>query len=247
MGNKNGHLFPSQVAPAPPAPASQRPQERSISRDSEEDDVSVESVHSISTKFETALESLDERSLDRFAGCSSWIEAIQITMEDLPVSFSISSATTPGFPLLYVNKTFEKVTGFSREEVVGRNCKFLQRDNLSESESIQRLSTALRLGLPIKVAITNTRKNGEVFQNLLAMKPIHDELGNYLFVVGMLFDVQSSSFATLKLTDQVLTAVPNVIPNDVFAQNTIVEDCEGEQDPELSTSATSTCLSGSAS
>jgi hypothetical protein len=65
-----------------------------------------------------------------------------------------------------------------------QNCRFLQRGrepgDRAEEESIARLTEALREAKPLKVAITNWRKDGTAFRNLLAIKPIMDQNGDYV-------------------------------------------------------------------
>lgn len=65
-----------------------------------------------------------------------------------------------------------------------QNCRFLQRgrdpEDRAEDESIARLTEALREAKPLKVAITNWRKDGTAFRNLLAIKPIMDQNGDYV-------------------------------------------------------------------
>ena len=65
-----------------------------------------------------------------------------------------------------------------------QNCRFLQRGreagDRAEDESIARLTEALREAKPLKVAITNWRKDGTAFRNLLAIKPIMDQNGDYV-------------------------------------------------------------------
>ena len=65
-----------------------------------------------------------------------------------------------------------------------QNCRFLQKGRIegheSEVESVARLTEALREAKPLKVAITNWRKDGTAFRNLLAIKPIMDQNGDYV-------------------------------------------------------------------
>jgi hypothetical protein len=65
-----------------------------------------------------------------------------------------------------------------------QNCRFLQKGRQegheAETESIARLTEALREAKPLKVAITNWRKDGTAFRNLLAIKPIMDQNGDYV-------------------------------------------------------------------
>ena len=113
---------------------------------------------------------------------NEWLVLLLASLENIPVCVSLATAAADnrGFPLIYVNKCFEKSTGYKREEVVGKNCKFLQTGKdgaTAEKESILAISTALSLGKPIKVRITNFHKDGTPFKNLLALKPICNDKG----------------------------------------------------------------------
>jgi PAS domain S-box-containing protein len=120
--------------------------------------------------------------LDTMLGCNEWLRALLSSLENIPVCVSVAAATSAsrGFPLIYVNKSFERATGYQRSEVLGKNCKFLQtgkHGETAEPESIAKLTTALAAKQGIKITITNFRKDGSPFRNLLAVKPIFDEKG----------------------------------------------------------------------
>ncbi len=174
------------------------------------------SVHSSyeSRIFDRALATVDLGEIDKLLESGSWLTSLLVAVENLPVCVTLATAdkNRPGFPLIYVNSYFEKITGFSRSEIIGQNCRFLQGGK-SEQDSIERLSDALRNAKPVKVAITNFRKDGMPFKNLLAMKPIMDEHGRYRYVVGVQFDVtqDEATPAKLKLADEVMRMMPNVI------------------------------------
>eukprot|EP01038_Epipyxis_sp_PR26KG_P015186 gene15186-20456_t len=161
-----------------------------------------------------ALASVDSGEVDRLMKTGSWLTSLLAAVETLPVCVSLSTARRdrPGFPLIYVNACFEYTTQYPRSEIVGQNCRFLQAGK-AEPESIARLSTALRDAQPVKVAITNFRRDGTPFKNLLAMKPIFDEEGNYRYVLGVQFDVtqDDATPAKLKLADELLRMLPNTI------------------------------------
>jgi PAS domain S-box-containing protein len=149
----------------------------------------------------------------------SWLASLLLTVESLPLCVSVASAnkTTRGFPLIYVNSFFEQTTGYSRAEILGQNCRFLQNGRepgqVAEATSIARMSDALAYGRSVKVAITNFRKDGSSFMNLLAMKPIFDHEGNYAFVVGIQFDIGENYAAPerLKMVEDLLRALPDKI------------------------------------
>jgi PAS domain S-box-containing protein len=161
-----------------------------------------------------AIQHMDPQELDRLIDPGSWLASMLVNVETLPVCVSIATATKQrlGFPLVYVNAAFEKTTGYLRSEIIGQNCRFLQA-NKAEPEAIIRLTNALRDAKPIRLAITNYRKDGIPFKNLLAMKPIFDENGRYRYVVGVQFDVTQSDSTPekLQLANQIIQLIPDII------------------------------------
>jgi len=93
-----------------------------------------------------------------------------------------------GLPISYCNQAFERLTGWSREEVVGQNCRFLQGRG-TEAELLSSLIMAVRAGAPLSIKITNYRKDGTPFQNGLLLRPVHDTDGAYRYNIGLLSDV----------------------------------------------------------
>jgi PAS domain S-box-containing protein len=160
-----------------------------------------------------AVTSIDESELEKFLSSGTWISQLLASVEDLPLCVSIATASLDrkGFPLVYVNKAFEKTTMYPRKEIVGQNCKFLQSEK-SEKEQISLLTEALRNAQPCKVALTNTRKDGTEFFNLLSMKPIFNSEGVYSYVIGVQFDISNpeSSVKQIQLIDDLLSILPNI-------------------------------------
>jgi PAS domain S-box-containing protein len=157
--------------------------------------------------------------LDDLLQNTSWLSHLLSSVEKLPVCVSLAAANKmlSGFPLIYVNAAFETTTGYPREEIIGQNCRFLQMGkvagHISEVESIQLMSTALREGRQVKVAITNFKKDGTTFRNLLAMKPIFDLKGRYAFVLGIQFDIGDgkASPKKMRIIDDLFRVLPNTI------------------------------------
>eukprot|EP00607_Mallomonas_marina_P004454 CAMPEP_0182437004 /NCGR_PEP_ID=MMETSP1167-20130531/84738_1 /TAXON_ID=2988 /ORGANISM="Mallomonas Sp, Strain CCMP3275" /LENGTH=434 /DNA_ID=CAMNT_0024629753 /DNA_START=106 /DNA_END=1410 /DNA_ORIENTATION=+ len=168
---------------------------------------------------ENALKNVDYLEIDRILRSGSWLFTFVAAVENLPICITLSTARKDriGFPLIYVNKYFEATSGYSRTDIMGANCKFLQRDGSgiirSESDSVERLSNALKNAEPIKVAITNFRRDGTAFKNLLAIKPVFDTKGEYEYVIGVQFDISSqrSSSYALRLVDALVKLLPSTV------------------------------------
>merc|ERR1712087_859646 len=90
----------------------------------------------------------------------------------------------PGNPMFFVNDEFCRVTQYEKHEAQGLNCRFLQGPK-TEPGSVAVIQDALRRGVDCHVKITNYRKNGETFENLLMLRPVHDSNGVYRFCIGV--------------------------------------------------------------
>ena len=88
----------------------------------------------------------------------------------------------------FVNKGFERLTGYRRDEIMGRSCRLLQGGD-TDPVMQAALRDAVSAGLPFRGAILNYRKNGQPFWNQLAIDPIRGANGDMLGYVGIQFDI----------------------------------------------------------
>ncbi len=112
-------------------------------------------------------------------------------MQSVSVGLTISDATQPDMPLIYVNPAFEEITGYTSEEILGQNCRFLQGKERRQSD-LPRLRAALRDGRPCNVRLRNYRKDGTLFWNDLHVSPVRDEAGKLTHFIGIQRDVTDS-------------------------------------------------------
>lgn len=103
-------------------------------------------------------------------------------------------------PVVYANKVFEKLTGYSREEIIGRNCRFLQ-GNDKDQEGIKKIHKALQEHNEIEVTLRNYKKNGELFYNHLLIRPLFDDHGNVIYYLGLQYDITKQVMAEKEIED----------------------------------------------
>jgi PAS domain S-box-containing protein len=100
----------------------------------------------------------------------------------------ITDATMPDTPVIYVNPTFEQITGYSAAEVIGRNCRFLQ-GNDRDQPAARELQQALKAAQSCRVVLRNYRKNGTQFWNELRISPLFDKTNKLTHFVGIATDI----------------------------------------------------------
>jgi len=91
-------------------------------------------------------------------------------------------------PIVYANKAFADMCGYPQDEIVGRNCRFLQGTDRSQPE-LDKLRAAIKKGEPVEVTLKNYRKNGELFHNRLVVKPLMDDKGRVVYFLGVQYDI----------------------------------------------------------
>ena len=103
-------------------------------------------------------------------------------------SISITDPRQPDSPLVYVNPAFERTTGYAAEEVLGRNCRFLQSED-RDQPALEELRAAIREKRHCTVVLRNYRKNGTLFYNELSVYPVRDENDRVMNFVGVQNDI----------------------------------------------------------
>jgi PAS domain S-box-containing protein len=127
-----------------------------------------------------------EPDRERVGGISEALK--RRAMDEAPVGITVADMSLPDEPLVYVNDAFERLTGYTRAETLGRNCRFLQGPESNE-EAVRTMREAIEAGERASVEILNYRKDGERFWNRVDIAPIAFEDGDPRYYVGFQTDI----------------------------------------------------------
>ena len=104
------------------------------------------------------------------------------------IAFTISDPRQEDDPLIWVNPSFTRITGYEYGEAVGRNCRFLQGP-ATDPGTVAEIRTALRERRALTTTLLNHRKDGTAFWNQLSISPVLDGEGELVSFVGVQTDV----------------------------------------------------------
>ena len=116
------------------------------------------------------------------------LKLLQHAVMDSRDGISIAAAGEVDTPLIFVNPAFERMTGYSYDEAVGRNCRFLQ-EGYVDPDQREAMRAAVANGEGFSEVLPNYRKDGTLFWNELSVSPIHDEHGAVTHYIGFQKDV----------------------------------------------------------
>ena len=103
-------------------------------------------------------------------------------------------------PIIYVNDAFLQMSGFERHQVLGRNCRFLQRDDRDQAV-ITNIREAIKHEQTITTVLRNYKRDGTLFWNELTLSPVHDENGNLINFVGVQNDITARKEAETRVSE----------------------------------------------
>ena len=95
-------------------------------------------------------------------------------MDQAGVGITVADANDPDESLVYVNRGFENMTGYTDREALGRNCRFLQGED-TDPEQVVRLRQAIDEEYSETVELRNYRADGTPFWNRVTVAPVYDD------------------------------------------------------------------------
>ncbi|WP_110516765.1 PAS domain S-box protein [Herpetosiphon llansteffanensis] len=160
-------------------------------------DVQNAEVNSLTNDDATLLQSIAAQVAVGLENAQSF-EEINRTQELLRIRERAITASNDGIvivdpyqfdmPVVYVNPAFERITGYTPEDVLGKNCRFLQGDD-GDQPGLRELRHAIREKRATRVLLRNYRKDGTLFWNELDINPVFDDKGELINFIGVQQDV----------------------------------------------------------
>lgn len=128
------------------------------------------------------------RTLVELGNTRLTLALIEQAHERSVTGLSIADGSRPDTPLIHVTASFERLTGYPREEVLGQNCRFLTVEEESDEARI-RLRSAIARRVPVRVLVQNARKDGRLFWNDLTVFPFQAQGVELSLIGGIQHDV----------------------------------------------------------
>ncbi|MEG4457770.1 EAL domain-containing protein [Microcoleus sp. N9_A1] len=135
------------------------------------------------------------------------LQMMERAIESCSNGIAITDATVTDNPIIYVNPSFERITGYRRDELMGKNCRFLQ-GNDTDTASAKLLRRAIEEGRECQVILRNFRKDGTPFWHELSIAPVHNSRRHLTHFIGVQTDItdRQRAEAELFLNSQALAA-----------------------------------------
>lgn len=123
---------------------------------------------------------------DRFSDTSGVL--FEQAMAQTRMAVCLSDPNKPDQPIIFANRAFRRLTGYEEEDILGRNCRFLQGTK-TDPAAVARVREAIANEDVLVIELLNYRKDGTPFWNALHLGPIYDSNGKLIYFFGSQWDV----------------------------------------------------------
>nr|AML78219.1 putative LOV domain-containing protein [Prunella vulgaris] len=150
----------------------------------DEDDEEKENGYSSESADEGRPDSVDDKV--RKKEMRKGID-LATTLERIEKNFVITDPRLPDNPIIFASDSFLELTEYSREEILGRNCRFLQGPETDPS-TVKKIREAIDNQSEVTVQLINYTKSGKKFWNLFHLQPMRDQKGEVQYFIGVQLD-----------------------------------------------------------
>ncbi|MFO8141060.1 MAG: EAL domain-containing protein [Marinobacter sp.] len=156
------------------------------------------------------------------------LKLLQRCIESSSNGIVVVDVIAPDMPVVYVNPTFERITGYLADEALGRNCRFLQGDDydLSNEQALAEIRKAIARGTDVSVVLRNYRKDGAPFWNDLYLSPIRNDQNDVTHFVGIQNDISERKSIEHQLAYNSSHDVLTKLPNRALLEDRLAQACQ---------------------
>ncbi|MDT8406323.1 MAG: PAS domain-containing protein [Methylococcales bacterium] len=115
-------------------------------------------------------------------------QILSVILDECVNGVTLADPDLDDMPIVYANKAFLTMTGYQLEDIIGKNCRFLQGED-REQEARNVIRQAVSGHESVVVTLRNYRKSGELFYNRLKITPLFDSHGEVIYYLGVQYDV----------------------------------------------------------
>lgn len=148
----------------------------------------------------TGLSELEERADTPGCARDEQLLMFKRAVEATRNGICITNPRMADNPIIYVNDAFVEMTGYARHQILGRNCRFLQRDD-RDQPGIGLIREAILEERAITTVLRNYKRDGSLFWNELTVSPVHDESGRLINYVGIQNDITARKEAERRVSE----------------------------------------------
>lgn len=115
-------------------------------------------------------------------------QVLSVILDECVNGVTLADPDLEDAPIVYANKAFERLTGYSQAEIVGHNCRFLQGED-REQQARYEIARAMKNHESVEVTLRNYKKDGTLFYNRLKIIPLFDNKKRVIYYLGVQYDI----------------------------------------------------------
>ena len=115
-------------------------------------------------------------------------QVLSAILDECVNGVTLADPDLEGAPIVYANKAFERLTGYTQEDIIGHNCRFLQGEDRDQPARYA-IAEAMKNNEALEVTLRNYKKDGTLFHNRLKITPLFDKKNRVLYYLGVQYDI----------------------------------------------------------
>ena len=156
----------------------------------------------------------------------------RLLIENSPIATVITDPNRPDNPIIECNAPFIQLTGYKREEIIGRNCRFLSGFS-TEAARIDQIRRAILAQRPVIQKVLNYRKDGSEFRNAVMIAPLFDDKGKLRYFLGSQVEIPIYEADDASLTEGVTSAIEKIQQLTARQREILIQLADGKLNKQI--------------